>query len=51
MTSHKDERLLEFAEDRVSGEWFRYSQAIRDWIKQDEDRRARERGWRMADRR
>lgn len=34
-----------FAEDRVSGEWFQYSQAIRDWIKQDEERRAHERGW------
>lgn len=34
-----------FAEDRVSGEWFQFSQAIRDWIKQDRDRRAVERGW------
>jgi len=34
-----------FADDRVSGEWFRFFQAIRDWIKQDRDRRALERGW------
>jgi Meiotically Up-regulated Gene 113 (MUG113) protein len=39
-----------FAEDRVSGEWFRFSQAIRDWINQDRDRRAIERGWRAAGR-
>jgi hypothetical protein len=37
-----------FAEDRVSGEWFRYSRAIRGWIKEDQDRRARERGWKKA---
>jgi hypothetical protein len=34
-----------FAEDRISGEWFQFSAAIRDWIAQDRDRRALERGW------
>jgi hypothetical protein len=43
-------RLLEqelhqlFAEDRVNGEWFNYSQAIRDWINADNDRRQKQRG-------
>ncbi len=35
-----------FAADRVTGEWFQYSAAIRIWIKADEDRRAADRGWR-----
>ena len=35
-----------FAADRVSGEWFRYSTAIKNWIKADEERRAAERQWR-----
>ena len=34
-----------FAANRVSGEWFRYSAAVKDWIKADEARRAAERGW------
>jgi hypothetical protein len=34
-----------FAADRVTGEWFRYSTAIREWIKADQARRAAERGW------
>lgn len=33
-----------FAEDRVSGEWFIYSMAIRDWIGEDKERRLNERG-------
>lgn len=32
-----------FATDRVSGEWFQYSEAIRDWIEADAERRRIER--------
>jgi len=33
-----------FAEDRISGEWFQFSAAIRRWIWEDESRRRKERG-------
>jgi hypothetical protein len=34
-----------FAADRVTGEWFRWSVAIIDWITADERRRTVERQW------
>ena len=33
-----------FASDRVNGEWFLYTRAIKDWIASDESRRMTERG-------
>ena len=47
---HKLEKFLHglFAIDRINGEWFQYSQAIRDWIAADERRRQIERGVRTG---
>jgi Meiotically up-regulated gene 113 len=39
-----------FAEDRISGEWFLFSAAIRDWIAQDRNRRTLKRGGQKEDR-